>query len=247
MRRLARVVGTVLLCVGVLAAVWVVVVWRWQDPVTAVYTGWQQHRLAAELAREFARYGAPAPAATADSAASLGVEQRAVAVAAERFRRAAVPGQAIGWIVVPRLGLRMVLVNGTDDGSLERGPGRYLGSYMPGEGRLVYVAGHRTTFLAPFAHIDAIRAGDAVWLRMPYATFLYRAVRHVIVPATDLAVLRSPHHELLALQACHPRFFATDRYIVYARLVAVLPRAGSAADLAAGRRLSPPTGLVRSR
>jgi sortase (surface protein transpeptidase) len=62
-------------------------------------------------------------------------------------------------------------------------------------------------------------------------------VRHVIVPATDLAVLHSPRHELLALQACHPRFFATDRYIVYARLVAVDPRNGrplSAALLAAG-------------
>jgi sortase (surface protein transpeptidase) len=71
---------------------------------------------------------------------------------------------------------------------------------------------------------------------MPYGTFLYRVVRHLIVPATDLAVLRSPRRELLALQACHPRFFATHRYIVYAHLVAVDPRTGrplSAAVLAA--------------
>jgi sortase A len=81
-------------------------------------------------------------------------------------------------------------------------------------------------YLAPFSHIDAIRPGDPVTLEMPYATFLYRAVRHVIVPADDLAVLRSPHHELLALQACNPRFFATQRYIVYARLVRVDPRSG---------------------
>jgi sortase (surface protein transpeptidase) len=61
---------------------------------------------------------------------------------------------------------------------------------------------------------------------MPYGTFVYRAVRHVIVPADDLAVLRSPRHELLALQACNPRFFATQRYIVYAHLVTVQPRNG---------------------
>jgi sortase A len=82
-------------------------------------------------------------------------------------------------------------------------------------------------YLAPFSHIDAIRPGDPVTLEMPYATFRYRAVRHVIVPATDLAVLRSPRHELLALQACNPRFFATQRYIVYARLVAVDLRGGT--------------------
>jgi sortase (surface protein transpeptidase) len=53
-------------------------------------------------------------------------------------------------------------------------------------------------------------------------------VRHRIVNANDLSVLRSPNHEQLELQACHPRFFATHRYIVYAKLVRVEPRNGSA-------------------
>jgi sortase A len=97
---------------------------------------------------------------------------------------------------------------------------------MPGQRRLVYLAGHRTTFLAPFSRIDEIQPGDRIRLEMPYGAFVYRAFRHVIVPADDLAVLRSPRHELLALQACHPRFFATHRYIVYAHLVAVDPRRG---------------------
>ena len=102
----------------------------------------------------------------------------------------------------------MIVVNGTDEGSLRRGPGRDLRTYMPGQNRLVYIAGHRTTYLAPFSHIEDIQSGDPITLKMPYATFNYRAVRHVIVRADDLAVLRSPRHELLALQACHPRFFA---------------------------------------
>jgi sortase A len=99
---------------------------------------------------------------------------------------------------------------------------------MPGENRLVYIAGHRTTYLAPFASIDAIRSGDSIEIEVPYATFVYRATTHRIVKATDLSVLRSPKHEQLELQACHPRFFASHRYILYAKLVRVQPRGGDA-------------------
>jgi sortase A len=90
---------------------------------------------------------------------------------------------------------------------------------MPGEHELVYIAGHRTTYLAPFSHIEHLRRGDLVTLTMPYGTFVYRITHHVIVPGDDLAVLKSHHREVIALQACHPRFFATHRYIAYASLV----------------------------
>lgn len=222
MRRLARTLGAVLIVAGVLALAWVVVVWRWQDPATALYTHWQQHRLAQSVDREFEAYR-PSRVDGNDFAA----ERRVIAADAARFRRGAKRGQAIGRIAIGRIGLRMVLVNGTDHDSLRRGPGRDLRSYMPGQNRLVYIAGHRTTYLAPFSHIDAIRSGDVIRLELPYATFVYRAFKHRVVPATDLSVLRSPAHELLELQACHPRFFATHRYIVYARLARVLPRGGA--------------------
>lgn len=222
MRRFARLSGIVLAAVGLLALVWAFVVWRWQDPFTALYTTWQQRKLASQLQHELATW--PSPQFTRHE--SLRAEAHVIELAATRFRHTAQVGQAIGRIVVPRLGLNMVLVNGTDEASLERGPGRDLHTYMPGQNRLVYIAGHRTTFLAPFSHIDAIRPGDPIRLEMPYGDFMYRAYRHIIVPADDLAVLRSPRHELLALQACNPRFFATERYIVYAHLVAVAPRNG---------------------
>jgi sortase A len=224
MRRLARAAGLVLAVAGALTLIWAVVVWRWQDPFTGVYTTWQQHRLEGQLNREFERYAGPRPAL---AVRSTGAEAHRLGLAAARLRRTADVGQPIGRIVIPRLGLNMILVNGTDEGSLRRGPGRDLRTYMPGQNRLVYIAGHRTTYLAPFSHIEQIRPGDPITLEMPYATFRYRAVRHVIVPADDLAVLRSPRHELLALQACHPRFFATHRYIVYARLRSVKLRDGA--------------------
>jgi sortase A len=228
-RRGARILGSLLIAGGILTLAWAALVWQWQDPFTAVYTHWKQRELGADLNREFAHYRPVtlprhAQGQRVDPVAAL----HAVALDAAHFRRAAKTGQAIGRIVVPRLGLSMVLVNGTDEETLKRGPGRDLRTYMPGQNRLVYVAGHRTTYLAPFSHIDSIRPGDRITLEMPYATFVYRAVRHRIVPATDLSVLRSPTHELLELQACHPRFFATHRYIVYARLVRVTPRGGDA-------------------
>lgn len=238
MHRFARIGGLVLAATGVLALVWVVLVWQWQDPFTAVYTLWQQHKLEGRLSREFRDYGQPHRTAEAGG----------IAQEAGRFRRSATAGEAIGRIVIPRLGLNMVLVNGTDEASLELGPGRDERTYMPGQNRLVYIAGHRTTFLAPFANIDEIGAGDPITLEMPYATFVYRAVRHRIVPATDLAVLRSPQHELLELQACNPRFFATQRWIVYARLVSVEPRDGTSVSATRLRTTSSggrPSGPIR--
>jgi sortase A len=233
MRRATRIAGAVLIAAGMLTLAWALLVWRWQDPFTALYTHWQQNRLSASLAREFAAFRPTRP-----TGRNLAALQRSLAVDARHFRRTARQGQAIGRIVIGRIGLRMVLVNGTDHETLKKGPGRDLRSYMPGEQRLVYIAGHRTTYLAPFSHIESIRPGDTIRLEMPYGTFLYRATGHRIVSANDLAVLRSPRHELLELQACHPRFFATHRYVVYARLTAerqrVPPAAASATPAGSG-------------
>jgi sortase A len=213
MHRAMRIAGLVLIVMGVAGLAWTITVWQWQDPFTGLYTRWQQHR----LAQQYAKVVADWPSETTPRTHTLAFE-------AARYRREKSSGQAIGRIVIGRLGLNMIVVNGTDAGSLKRGPGRDLRTFMPGQNRLVYIAGHRTTYLAPFSHIEDIRVGDYVKLEMPYGTFTYRTTGHEIVSANDLSVLRSPRHELLRLQACHPRFFATHRYIVDARLVSVQPR-----------------------
>jgi sortase A len=215
-----RLLSRILIGLGVLVLAWGILVWRWQDPFTALYTTWQQHKLAHRLDQEFEAFQ---PSASLRGLATA-AQRAAVAAEASRFRRDTHQGEPIGRIVIGRIGLNMVVVDGTDEASLEKGPGRDLQSYMPGQNRLVYIAGHRTTFLAPFSHINDIRVGDVIRLEMPYATFVYRMTSHRIVLADDLSVLRSPDHEELELQACHPRFFATHRYIVYAKLVAMTPR-----------------------
>ena len=224
LKRSARIAGTGLIVAGLLTLAWVVVVWRWQDPFTALYTHWKQHQLAHSYENRFAAYQ-PRLVWRSESVA---MEMRAIEREARHYRLDSHRGQAIGRISVPRLGLKMILVNGTDHSTLRKGPGRDLRTYMPGEGQLVYIAGHRTTYLAPFAHIDKIRMGDSVTLEVPYGTFRYRVFRHRIVGADDLAVLHSHGREVVVLQACHPRFFATNRYLVYARLAEVQPRGGHA-------------------
>ena len=231
--------GVLLTVCGTLTLVWCAVVWRWEDPFTALYTTYEQHRLSQAFERRERHFvqSRPRPPRTAveNPARSTGsspearirAEEQRIRADARAYRLDSQEGQALGRIVVPHLGLNMVFVDGTSESSLEKGPGRDLETFMPGENRLVYIAGHRTTFLAPFSHIDALRRGDRITLELPYATFVYQVTRHIVVPANDLAVLHSGKHELLALQACHPRFFATHRYIVYGRPVKVTPAPGS--------------------
>jgi sortase A len=217
MARIIRRLGTLLLVLGVAAVAWAIVVWRWQDPFTALYTKFQQHRLADQYADATRRFHAASLDGT-----SLAAARQRIATEAHAYRKHVRRGRAIGRIKIPRLGLNMIVVEGTDHSSLEKGPGRDERSYMPGENRLVYIAGHRTTYLAPFAHIEQLRRGDLVTLEVPYGSFRYRITRHRIVAGDDLSVLRSPRHEQLELQACHPRFFASHRYIAYARLARVV-------------------------
>jgi sortase A len=226
MRQGLRITGAALVGAGVLGIAWALLVWQWQDPVSALFTTYQQHRLSVSYDRAAATYRVPFLPPVAHHTVDLEAERQLLAQEARAYRLTLKRGQGLGRLRVPRLGLSMIVVTGTDESSLEKGPGWYTGTKLPGEGQLIYLAGHRTTYLAPFAHIDSLQRGDAVILELPYATFLYRVTGHVIVPAHDVARLKSRGFETVALQACHPRFFATHRYIAYARPVEVIPRHG---------------------
>ena len=227
MRRRVHLLGTLLAVAGVLTLGWALLVWQWQDPFTALYTTWKQHQLASQYdkrARSFT---------TTISGPTVKEERASIAREAKQYRLSSKRGQVIGRLRVPRMGVNMLLVNGTDHDTLKKGPGRDGRTFMPGENRLVYIAGHRTTYLAPFSHIDRLRRGDRVTIEVPYGTFIYAVTRHRIVKSTDLSVLRSPRHELVELQACHPRFFASHRYIAYAKLLRVEPRGAKPYELTA--------------
>jgi sortase A len=209
MRRFLRILGTLLIVAGLATLGWAFAVWRWEDPFTALYTAREQRSLGHDLDRRFAE------------AARLAANRSELAADAQRYRRGSKLGQGIGRIVVPRIGVNMVLVYGTDHESLKKGPGLDPRTFFPGQERLVYIAGHRTTYAAPFSHIDRLERGDTIRIEMPYATFEYRVTGRRVVASSDVSVLKSKRHEQVALQACHPRFFASHRLIVYGKRVSV--------------------------
>jgi sortase A len=207
---------------GSLLLVWALLVWRWQDPFTALYTRWQQRDLRQEYERRVEQFQRGFPVLAEQPATPVQIAEQA-----RTYRRELGEGDAIGRLKIPRLDLNMIVVNGTESSTLKKGPARHRRTFLPGEGKLIYIAGHRTTYSAPFSHIDDLRRGDRVRLELPYATFEYTIRGHRIVEAHELSVLRSRGREELALQACWPRFFASHRYIAYARPVRVIPRSGS--------------------
>jgi sortase A len=219
MRKIALVSGSILVALGLTGIAWGAVTWRWGDPVTALHTKRAQVRLTDEL--ESRRKALLADTEDTKPAAAAGSRARrpAATVLAQRLRLALAEGDAVGRLVVPRLGLDIVVVFGTEDATLRDGPGLHRDTRLPGEGTLVYVAGHRTTYGAPFADLNRLEPGDTATMEMPYGTFRYRVTATTVVDDSDLSVLRATPAEVLRLQACHPRFRASQRLVVSARLV----------------------------
>ena len=206
--------GTLILVVGLCVLAWAATVYLWKGPFTTVYTAYEQRRLETKLDAQFERWTpTPVPAGQKPDRPQRDDVRRE----ARRYRQSNGDGDAVARLEIPRLDLDAVVVNGTSTADLRRGPGRHLDTWMPGEGQLVYVAGHRTTYGAPFSNIDELRPGDTISLELPYAELEYRVTGHRIVDDNDLSVLESRGREELVLQACHPRFFASERYLVYAR------------------------------
>jgi sortase A len=128
------------------------------------------------------------------------------------------PGNAYGEIVIPRISLDMFVVQGTSYENLKSGPGHYLGTADPWDraGR-VGIAGHRTTYLAPFWNLQELRAGDPIVLRTTHGTFRYSVTRVFVMPeATAGVVLDQTAAPTLVLTTCNPRFSASERLIVTA-------------------------------
>jgi sortase A len=236
-----RRLGTILAVGGLLVLAYAAAVLFWRDPVTDLYNRYQQNRLESALSAEFEAWDAAFPPAEEGAAedggeGDLAALRAATARDARRFANTLEQGQAFGRIEIPRIDVESVVVHGTRWGAdLSRGPGHYERTTVPGLGRTVGVAGHRTTFGAPFRDIDDIRVGDAITLEMPYATFRYRVFEHEIVDSGDWSVIRNRGFDTIMLSACHPLYSAEQRWIVYGRLVEVRPRAGEAYTLAAAR------------
>jgi sortase A len=139
------------------------------------------------------------------------------------IQRKPLKGDAIGKITIPSIGVSRYVVEGTDTASLRKGPGHYPSTPLPGERGTSAIAGHRTTYGAPFRRLNELKRGDRVIVDMPYGRFIYRVQGTRIVDDQDLSVLRRKGYRRLVLSACHPLYSAAQRIIAFARLQRKLP------------------------
>ena len=210
-----------LVVVGALLLADALVTLVWKEPVSALYTRIQQGRLDDRLAT---LEGTEPTALDRRVLSRLGTLDRKLAYAARALDRRTADGDPLGRIRMRSIGVSSVVVAGTDASSLRLGPGHYPGTPLPGARGTVAIAGHRTTYGAPFRKLDRLDRGDRVELLMPYGTFVYRVERRRIVPPTATWVTRRAGYDRLILSACHPLYSAAKRIVVFARLVDARPR-----------------------
>jgi sortase A len=211
-----RFVASVLITSGILMLADAGLTLAWQEPVSAFIAAQEQSRLGHKL--DVAAGGVVAREKLL--VASIRNTRRRLARLGAIERHRARTGQPIGRIKLPTLGRHYVVVQGTDLSTLEKGPGHYPATRFPGEHGTVAIAGHRTTYLAPFRTIDQLKRGDHIVLAMPYGTFTYSVEKTQIVSPDAIWIThRVPGEDRLVLSACHPLYSASHRIVAFARLI----------------------------
>ena len=112
-------------------------------------------------------------------------------------------GSAVGIISIPKIGLSMVVVEGTGTAQLEAGPGHYPGTPLPGETGNVAIAGHRTTYLHPFYNLNELVPGDAIVIDTVQGEFLYQMTSSQVVSPSDVSVVDDTTSPQLTLTTCN--------------------------------------------
>ena len=191
MRAVLRFVASVLMVSGVLLIADAAATLLWQEPVSAFMAERQQSKL----------------------------EEALVDPPPRVLTKKPLRGDAIGRIEIPAIGSDDFVVEGTDTANLRKGPAHYPETPLPGERGTAAIAGHRTTYGAPFRDIDDLRHGNVIRLDMPYGRYVYRVERIKIVDDSDFSVLRTVRYDRLVLSACHPLYSAAQRVVAFARVV----------------------------
>jgi sortase A len=225
MRRALRAISVVLIVAGALALVDGALTLLWEEPVSSLYARVQQEKLDDQLAELEHAESTPVERR---AMAQLPDPRRRLAFSARALGRRTDEGDAIGRLRADAIGLDTVVVEGTGSSDLRKGPGHYPDAPLPGQRGTVAIAGHRTTYGAPFRNVDDLDPGEGIELAMPYGRFVYRVERTRIVPPTALWVTRRVAYDRLVLTACHPLYSAAQRIVVFARLVRATPRGAAA-------------------
>lgn len=212
LRVVLAVLGDLLVTAGVVLLLFV----AWQLWWTDVAANREQEQTVHSLTREFERAPAPEVPATEKPAPV-------------KF------GSAFAILRIPRLGADFArpVLEGTTHDVLDSGVGHYTGTALPGAVGNFAVAGHRTTYGRPFHDIEKLRAGDRVVVETRTAYHVYVVRRHTIVAPSAVEVIApvpqkpgaQPTGRWMTMTACHPKYSAAQRYVVFAELDHSYPRA----------------------
>ena len=201
MRRKLRWLAGVALVVALAAVAWVAVTIFWQEP----YTAWVHHREERKLEEQL-RVDVIRNVQVTVHTTTHHIYKAAPVL--PRIRA----GNAVGRLSGPHV--NAILTYGRNN--INAGPG--LWHARPGQNKTVVISGHRTTYGAPFRHIDELHKGDQLTLKSPWGTWRYKVYRKAVVRPTELWVTRNLGYEQVVLTACHPPYSAAYRYVVFARL-----------------------------
>jgi sortase A len=218
-RRVKRGLLLAGLIAGLLAIADGVLTIVWQEPITAL----QQHRDQAGLRNDLEGLQKTLQAATPKVPHETAAHRmRRQATALYRADRKA--GAAMGSISIPKIGLRTVFVENTNHAALKKGPGHYKGTVLPGMIGTVGLAGHRTTYGAPFRRVNELRAGSTIVVNMPYGKFTYKVLgSHITTPSDASSLVSHAGQHRLVLTACNPLYSAAQRIVVTATLASSTP------------------------
>ncbi len=216
MHRVRHILSVALITAGIVLLADIGITLAYEEPLTSIYASVQQRNAENELDETEASYPSRADQR---AVARIRSRKQRIATLAQRFGAQAEPGEAIGRLRAPAMGLNVIVVQGTDTASLQKGPGHFPETPFPGQGGTVGIAGHRTTYGAPFRDAESVERGDRMVLEMPYGKIFYRVQKTEVVEPTDVGVVKYVGYERLVLSTCHPVYSAAQRLIVFARAV----------------------------
>jgi sortase A len=210
MRRVLGAVGRVLVTLGLLLLLFV----AYQLWGTGIYQAQAQNDLEQQFQRSLERHDTGTTPTSTPTATTL----PPLAVPPE--------GDAVARIGIPKIGIDQYVVEGVNVDDLRKGPGHYPSTQLPGHEGNSAIAGHRTTYGAPFGDIDQLHPGDEIDVATVQGKFKYTVIEQRVVDPSEVSVLdpapdpAHPGHMLatLTLTTCNPKYSAEQRLIIRAQL-----------------------------
>jgi sortase A len=122
-------------------------------------------------------------------------------------------------IIIPKIGLNSIVLEGATSKNLKKGPARLMESFSVGENGNSVITGHRVSYGAPFRNLDRLNDGDEIFISTPERNYKYIVFDKKIVNPKNIGVLASNGEPKLTLTTCNPFYSARERLVIIAKLL----------------------------